>query len=228
MATFADNVFEAFSTLRSGYRFLPARVASGKRFASLVRQVTEDVFAYVFVRDERQSGANIDVDLWVAPPETPDDSLETLYVGYKIRIGSEYDIDDAFFAGCEQRVIHFLPCVDSLGPLVQSELVNPPIRTKRWNVYQMERQLLSHFTSQAAKGNSLALAVQNEMRTVIHESSVDSMEKACQRFATEILRLKELDKHVLQFYEERAGSLASALANHLYVRALGLASSGHS
>lgn len=228
MATFANNVFEAFESLRSEYGFLPARAACGKRFASLVRQVTEDVFAYVFVHDGRPSDANLDVDFWVAPPDTPDHSLEKLSVGYKIRIGSEYEIDDAFFNGCEKRIIHLLPCVESLCPLVLSELANPGIRTKRWRVYQMERQVLSCFVSMASEGNSLAMAVQKEVNVSIRMGSLESIENACQPIAIAILEDRRLDDKVVAFYEGRAESLASALASQLYVRALGVASVSHS
>jgi len=228
MATFANNVFEAFQRLRSEYGFVPARAAGGERFASLVRQVTEDVFSYVFVHDGRPSDENLDVDFWVAPPETPDHSLEKLYVGYKIRIGSEYEIDDAFFIGCEKRIIHLLPCVATFCPLVRSELMNPGIRTKRWSVYQMERQILSYFISKAIAGDSLAMAVQKKVDISIHASSVESIEKLCWPIASAILEERRLDENVLKFYEGRVESLASALANQLYVRALGAASASHS
>lgn len=224
MATFAGKVFEAFEILQSEFRFLPAHASSGKRFASLVRQVTEDVFAYVFVHDGRPSDSSLDVDFWVAPPDTPDHSLQKLNVGYKISIGSDYEIDDAFFIGCERRIVHFLPCVEWLCPLVSSELVNPGIRTKRWEVYQMERQLFSCYVSMASEGNSLAMAVQKEVDNAKLRTTLESIEKACQPIARAILDERRLNENVLKFYEGRVESLVSALASQLYVRGLGAAS----
>ena len=224
MGKFANAVFAAFECLQSEHRFLPARAVSGKHFASLVRQVSEDVFAYVFVHDGRPSDTNLSVDLWVAPPDIPDHSLESLYVGYKIRIGSEYDIADNFLLSCEKRIVHFLPCVERLCPYVRSELNDPGIRTNRWMVYQMERQLLSCFLLRFNRRDSLAVAAQDVASAAIRAASLESVENACQPVVVEMLAEGELDRQIVGVYGGNENSLASALAGHLYVRALGIAS----
>jgi len=115
-------VFQVFDDLVKKHRFIPVKGGAVGRFASLLRRETEDVFMYVFVSDGRPGGANLDVDVWIAPPDSADDGLDNLGVGYKIRIGSEYDVDDVFFANCQRRIVHFLACVPAIVPLVRREL----------------------------------------------------------------------------------------------------------
>ena len=224
MATFAHNVYEAFETLQSKYHFVPARAASVKRFASLVRQEKEDVFAYVFVHDGRSGNSSLDVDVWLAPPDVPDHSLESLYVGYKIWIASEYEIDDVFFASCEKRIIHLLPCLEALCPLIDSELMNPSFRTRRWDVYQMERRLYSYFICKTNDGDPRSIALKKEIDVVLRTQSLGKIEKACLPIARDIYEERRLDEEILEFYEGRTTWLASALAKQLYIRALGAAS----
>jgi len=81
MSAFAKQIFEVFSELIDNHGFVPARATSNKEFASLVRWETDDVFVYVFVRDGRSGSANVDVSVWIAPPDEPADGLDKLYVG---------------------------------------------------------------------------------------------------------------------------------------------------
>ncbi|MGD9644842.1 MAG: Imm25 family immunity protein [Pirellulales bacterium] len=224
MTTFADNVYEIFGPLQAQHAFVPARAASGKHFASLIRRVSEDVCAYVFVHDGRASNAHLDVDLWVAPPESPDDSLDRLYVGYKLRIGSEYDVDDAFFHGCEMRIVRLLPITTMLVPLIRDELDSPSIRTKRWTAYRIERRVLSCVLTLASSGDSIAVAALEEARRTVDKVQLDSLERACRPLADALLEQRLLDVEVLAFFDGRPDSLASAVANHLYISALGEAS----
>ena len=224
MTTFAHNVYEAFENLRSKYHFVPARAACGKRFASLIRQIDADVFAYVFVHDGRPGNSSLDVDFWLAPPDVPDHTLEALYVGYKIRIGSEYEIDDDFFASCENRIIHLLPCLKSLCPLIESELMNPSFRTRRWHAYQMERRLYSYFISKTIGGDPRAVALKKEIDLIAHTQSLGKIEKACLPIARDIYEERLIDEDILEFYEGQTTWLASALASQLYIRGLGVAS----
>ena len=222
MASFADNVFQVFDDLVTKHRFIPVKAGASKRFTSLVRQEAEDVFIYVFVRDGRPSGANLDVDVWVAPPDEPGDGLESLYVGYKVRIGSEYDVDDAYFINCQNRITHFLSCVPAIVPLVRQELEKPSFRTKRWTVYQLQQSSLATLLSKAKEGDLATIAVIDAAkRLATGKGSLAKLEEATMPIAVTLLEQKVLEKNVLQFFDGNAKSLASTLATHLYIRALG-------
>lgn len=222
MAKFAENVFEMFRDLQSHHRFVPAWASSGSRFASLLRRETEDVFVYVFVADGRPGNADLEVSLWVAPPDCPGDQFDNLYVGYKVRIGSEYEIDDAFFSKCERRIVRFLPCVSSMVPAIRSELSNPEFRSKRWEVYGMERRTIQTFYRLADGGNPDAVAaVAATARAAKGKGKLDKLEVLFHPIAAAMIENRQLDAAAAQFFGDGIESLASSLAQMVYALELG-------
>jgi hypothetical protein len=222
MASFADKVFQAFHDLETNHRFVPVRAGASKRFAALVRQETEDVYVYVFVHDGRSGDVNLDVDLWVAPPDEPGGGLDNLYVGYKVRIGSEYDVADAFLLNCQKRIIHFLPCVSAMVPLIREELLNPSFRTKRWTVYHIERKALSTLLAAAQAGDADSIAaVKAAKRLAKNGANLETLVDGCTPIATTLIGQASLESDVADFFDDRVKWLASSLATHLYAKALG-------
>ena len=222
MPPFAENVFEIFNDLTNNHRFVPARAGADKNFASLVREEEEDVFVYVMVHDNRPGGGTVEVHVWVAPPESPDDTLDKLYVGYRIRIADEYDIDDEFFLNCQQRIVHFLPCVAAMVPLIREELVNPSFRTRRWIVYQLEQRAVARVLQLAESGETDAVsAVKAATRLALGRGSYSRFNSACAPIATVLLKDEKMDADILRFFKGNIDSLASTLSRFLYARALG-------
>ena len=88
MVTFADSVYDVLSRLCENYGFAPASAMAGKHFASLVKKLSDECYAYVFVHDGRPGDGELTVTVWIAPPHTPDDGLDKLNVGYKVLIAS--------------------------------------------------------------------------------------------------------------------------------------------
>jgi hypothetical protein len=55
MASFAKNVFGLFVTLRKEFNFVPAHLASGRDIARLVKKLTDNLYLYIFVDDDRDA-----------------------------------------------------------------------------------------------------------------------------------------------------------------------------
>lgn len=218
MAKFAIEVFKVFARLRKEAGFVPA--IGAKTFASLVRREQEDFFFYVFVQDDRGGGANVDVSLWVAPPESPDASLEKLYVGYKILIGSDCDVDDQFFWACERRILSLIPYVRSLEPLIQQELAHPDFMTERYTVYLRERDVYAKFCEIAFQKRLSSVLGALEVGTEVAKgrAAYKRLNEACITAARELVELDELDK---DWYNGHLPSMGSSIASQVYIHALG-------
>lgn len=222
MASFSDSVFQIFEDLIKNHRFVRCDTNASKRFVSMIRYETEDVFVYLFVKDGRPSGANLDVDIWIAPPDEAGDGLDNLYVGYKVRIGSEYEIDDSFFINCSNRIIHFLSCVPAIAPLIIQEMKEPYFKTRRWKVYQIERSALMTLLDKARAGDATTVKLLDDIKRLsFGKNGFSKLEAACMPIAVSLLEKGELDKSVIRFFDGDANSLASTLAKHLHIRELG-------
>jgi hypothetical protein len=222
MPTFADNVFKVFALLQSGYRFVPARPSSDKRFASLVRKEADDIFVYVLVHDGRPGHSNLNIDIWVAPPDEPGDGLDSLYVGYKVRIGSEFNIDDQFFLNCEARIITFLTCVPAMIPAIRSELQNPAFRTLRWTSYMMERRVLAALLRAAGGGDQIIReAVDAAAAAAAGKRTLDEITDSCIAAATQMIERGDFDHDILDRYRGDGKKIGMSVAGHVYANALG-------
>lgn len=227
MSQFSRNVFAAFRLLQQNHRFIPATTFAGRRFASLVRAEDTDTFIYVFVQDGRPGGANMDVDLWVAPPEQPDSSLDRLGVGFRVMIASEYDVSDEFFEACQERIVRFLECAPVVASVVRKEVSKPSFPSKRWGVYQVEKvacqALLADLEVDEANAQCIHTAV---VRAVRNGDQLDAASQAALPYAEEVLATKTSALNVRTFYKGRPEMLASALVSHLYANVIGRISLG--
>ena len=125
MSKFAKEVFRCFAQLHERWGFVPAVEFATREFAPLVKKVTEDIVAYVFVHDRRSGNADVVISMWVAPPHPPDDGLDNLMVGFKVLIASKFEVDDEFFELGQERIIRLVPFLDGLVAPIRAELAEP-------------------------------------------------------------------------------------------------------
>lgn len=217
MAGFADSIFTAFAELRDRHSFIPARAFSSKRFASLFKKLSDEVFLYIFVYDERPSNADLKVTMWIAPPDEPGDGLDNLYVGFKFTIASKFEVDDAFLRSCQQRIQKLLPYTNGLHDLVLSEMQSPSFSTRRYEVYLLERSAfgasLQSRRAQPAIDSFAELAVAKRI-------SFDALAKSAEAIARQLIEDGDLSCEASNFYRGDAAFLGSSLVGHLYLHVL--------
>lgn len=227
MSQFGAKVFRAFNLLQASHRFLPARATAGGKFAVILRKESDDIYTYIFVRDGRMNDANMDVDMWVAPLHEAGDGLDKLYIGFKIRIASEYDIDDKFFEDCEKRIVTLLSCVPQISLATQRELREPSFQTRRYQTYQIERKALSALLMAAKQHNEDAMnAIGVANRVVDGKGTCDDIEIACISAAEQLLHRNVFDYEVVDFFEKSASQLGASISQVLYPFILGEKSMG--
>lgn len=138
MKEFASEVFEVTRPLvDNGFRrsWPLSREASG--LFAMVKRLTPLLCAYLFVRVGGQDSR--EAHLWVAPLELPDDSIESLGVGYKISLGQTWEGFEAFYKAVTLRTELALPCLRAIGESVTKEFHCPELETRRRKVYRLAR-----------------------------------------------------------------------------------------
>lgn len=222
MATFSANVYDVLSSLIEEHAFIPCRAVSDKRFASLLRKETDEVYSYVFVRDGRASGVNLDVHFWIAPPESPDDSLDSLGIGYKILVASTFDVDDQFFANAQERIVRLLPAVDPLIAVVVKELKAPVFKTRRWDIYEQEQRLFKRVLDlNRAKDTTAVAAMTSIRRAASKKGKLDQLAEIFVPLAQKFVDGAVLGSKSEEVPDNDVHSLASTLSIHAYVWSLG-------
>lgn len=223
MTTFAENVFNVFSRLCERHGFVPAAAMAGKHFASLVKKVTDECYAYVFAHDGRPGDGELVVSVWIAPPHSPDDGLDKLNVGYKVLIASAYDVEDEFFYRCEERIIYLLPILGAFSEVISRAISCQTCRSQRWTAYQNERHAFTALKDMAMTRADAACAnALTSAKSVAEEKgSFATLEEACVAAAQSLLRHESLPEDAAAFYDGDAEFLGSGIAGLLYVDALG-------
>ncbi len=223
MATFGDNVFDVFSQLCEKHGFVPAKAMAGKHFASLVKKLSDEAYAYVFVHDGRSGDGELVVSVWISPLHAPDDGLDKLNVGYKILIASAFDVDDEFFHRCEERIVNLLPALGALSEVVETELSHHTLRSQRWEAYQHERQAFASLNAIANNeaDSACAKALSTARRVAKGGASYNGLEKACVAAAKTLLDHDAISDDASRFYDGDAEFLGSSLTSLVYVDALG-------
>ena len=221
MASFAESVFQIFSDLQKLHRFVPARAGSGKTFASMVQSYAPDIVVYLFVSDGRPSHANVDVNLWVAPPDDPGDGLDALYVGYRIRIASEFNVDEHFFINCQKRIITLLPSVKCFVAPIRSELAEPAFKTRRYFSYHIERKALATVLRVAKENDTTVLAVVETVRQLARgKSKIDGIFEACMPLAEHMLGRGYFANDYVDLCRQNVRSIANSIGAQLYISSL--------
>lgn len=220
-SAFARTVYEALEPLHTA-GFAPAHIWANARFASLIKRLRENVCAYVFVSDGRAASSDLTVSLWVAPPDSPDDALDRLGVGFKIMIGGECAVDDEFFTICCKRLSLLMTGIHGVADAVQSDLESPCVETHRLRVYRMERRIYGALLALCRDGpRSIGESVAAiASRAVQAGSSVDELEEACVPIAVRLEQSGLLVGDELGFYGGDPRLLGGALFRHIYIDAL--------
>lgn len=218
--SFATDVFRAFKRLRTDHGFVPAKAIGGSRFASLLRYEEMDICVSIYAKDTSERGTTI--EMWVAPPDLPDDGLDNLNVGYKIWIGAQVSPDDDFFQGCESRIITLLSCIPALIPTIRQELENPAIKTRRWTVYQQQWDVVRIVHKLAAERQAGAdKTLEKSLEYARGKLTLKEFNVECSRLAGEILTGNVLDLGARNFNSGGVDFLAGSLFRGLYAWGLG-------
>jgi hypothetical protein len=221
VTSFLKNVSEALPRLQNECGFVAARKLAIKDFVSFVKRHSEDAYFYVFVNDGRSGNAPLDVSLWVAPPHTPDDGLDNLYVGFKTRIAESFSVTDEFFHRCDDRIVQLIPHLDGLAERVTRELHAPSFLTKRLQVYRIERRVYAVLRAAAERALGPALDALRAGKSVAQGiSSFTKLEEACAAAGKALNEAGLFETDIMSFYDGNFGQLGDALAGHIYVRAL--------
>jgi len=224
MSSFVKQISDEFVNLINQYGFIPAKAVSGKRFASLLRPCTPQTFVYLFVRDERSGSGSLNVTIWVAPLELPDDALDNLGIGYQILMGATYEPGNHhFFPSMEQRIINVLPSLESLAKAVETELQKPPFQTRRFSVYEHEKRALQeliqfHTDTPVAE---VYRVVENAQQLAAGKGKLEGLEKQVKILLPSLFSLGCFAAETRSFFGEDINFLGVALARRLYVEELG-------
>lgn len=223
MSSFVKQVFDEFANLINQHGFIPAKAVSGKWFASFLRTCTLKTFVYLFVRDERSGSGSLNVQLWVAPLELPDDTLENLGIGYKILMGATYEPTESFFHGMEQRILNVLPGLEGLARAVETELQTPPFPTKRLTVHEYQKQAVQELTQFAARTPATEChgVLEYAKKLAAGKGNLAELEKKIKDFLPSWSSQGCFSKETNEFFGEDTNFLSVSLARRLYVEELG-------
>ncbi|MFN3149513.1 Imm25 family immunity protein [Bremerella sp.] len=220
--SFTQDILKKFKPLIDDHGFVNAKGVTGRHFVSLLRYESPEVYLVLHIKDGRDSGADTTVALWITPACTPDDSVDCYHIGYRIEINATYDPDDTYYKGCLQRIINLLPHVSALMPPIQDELKSPTIKSRRWEVYQHEREILASILKLADSDVPTAKAIlQNAMKHGKGALSLKSFREECEAMAEELLSNDTLSKAALELYDNDADSISGGIYSALYAWGLG-------
>lgn len=185
-----------------------------------VRRESEAVCSYLFVRDDRSARQGIKFDYWVAPADTPDDSIESLGIGYMIRLGEPYKFEEPLLAPCFHRVQVLASHVDSLVQAVEEELRSPPIVTRRLGVYRDEQRLWALLRSDTSPE---IVQLLHELRSqaammVRGRKSGERFDRICMDAASKLKEMGWARKHLPPPHDRDL--IALGMFRHLYLEAL--------
>jgi hypothetical protein len=221
MGSFATNVYSVMQGLQTRLRFKPAVAYSSKSFAPLAMRLSDLAFAYVFVKDHRHGGGDMTVSVWIAPLAAPDDALDKLNIGFKIRIASEFEVDDAFFLAAESRIERLVPCLYGFDGIISDELRSPSFRSRKFEVYTKAVSVYSRMNRMASEGVQEVVAAYSTCRELIRKrASVQTFESACESAAAMILRCGVLSPSDSEFFQNDPKVLGYDISGFVYTSVL--------
>lgn len=113
-----------------------AHAMNKKQWASAVRRIQADMCFYLIAH--RAGDTGIQANIWIAPPDAPDDGLDSLGFGLCINAGSAYEEFDRYF----ERLCLKLECLrsneSSLADVVRHELSKERGTTQRGMDYRKD------------------------------------------------------------------------------------------
>jgi hypothetical protein len=223
MQSFSASAFRVCVDLEDNYGFRASRATAMNDFAALVARPYPDICYYLFIRDDRSGGGAVQAHLWVAPPEFPDDSLDSLGIGIKLLVGETYNFDTNFLPAVVQRVILFLPALSALADVVTREIQQPVFHTQRQEKYQLEYKAynsLVQFSNTEAGGYSRnVFDIANKV--VRGDKNYKTLEQACTAIALQILASEPiLPPFDNSYFQNNAKFVGTYLATKVYIETL--------
>jgi hypothetical protein len=172
-------------------RFELAEGACAHDLAVWVARPDVDVCLYLLVRKRQPTEPYLNVNLWVAPPNFPDDSLDRLGIGFQIELWSLLPLKPACLAYLSRRLEVLVPRLGGVVEAVKLGIQAPVEITKRLRIYRIERACFFAIREYAASaaGSYWREAFAKARLVVQGFQSLDALRGACcvlsQRFFKE-------------------------------------------
>jgi hypothetical protein len=223
MRSFSASAFRECGDLEDNYGFRGSRATAMNDFAALVARPHPNICYYLFIRDDRSGGGPVQAHLWVAPPEFPDDSIDSLGIGIKLLVGETYDFNTNFLPAVVQRVILLLPALSALADVITREMQQPIFHTQRQQKYQLE---YGAYNSLVEFSNTDAGAYCRSVfdiadKVIKGEKTYKVLEQVCIEIASSIL----VSEPILfpfddSYFQNNAKFVGTYLATKVYIETL--------
>lgn len=221
MMDFSALVFRSFAQLIQGHGFVPAERVSSDRFAALVARPSAEVCYYLLARKYPTGG--VAVCLWVAPPDSPDDSLDRLFLGFKIDLGEGHDDAKQFLEDVARRAELLVPHLGGIEEATRQEIARPIMRTKRLQSYTASRSVYSAIRSysQTSEGRYCLAAFEKAKEVAGGRAKWDELEAESVRVCQLLLRDSSAPPEILhEHFRKDPKFLGRCLTGALYIEAL--------
>jgi hypothetical protein len=235
VASFSTTAFRCLAGLAQ-YGFVPATAVAQPDFAALVCRRNEVVCYYLLARDDRSGGGPVRVDLWVAPPASPDDVVGRFGIGEKISIAEAASYDVTFFSEVHDRVVAQLPQLSALAHQVEHRYTTESAPNKALQVNQQGQALLKalHQYARSDAGRYVALIFHLAVDVANGQATFGRLEETCTEVAAQLLQDSQAPPEVchltfqgqamqigaLSATEWQARLVGRVLAPQLYIEAL--------
>ncbi len=223
LRAFSTSVFHICADLEQSYGFRASHATASKDFAALVARPYSDICYYLLIRDDRSGGGLVRADLWVAPPEIPDDSLESLGVGIKLLVGEIYEFDTTFLKAIVRRVILLLPALPALVDVVRQEIHHPIFHSQRQGKYRLEYEAYHRLVdfSRTEAGSYCRVIFETADMVVRGRKSYKSLEQICTTIASELLASEPiLIPFDNPYFQNNPSFIGMYIASKVYIEAL--------
>ncbi len=222
MSSLYGKIIERFAELIERCGFVPAKSVSGNYFVSLVKQISKNICLYLFIKDERSGNGDLNIYLWIAPKDLPDEGIDNLGVGYKILIGASYEPDNSFYEACVLRVKNLLDNIEGIADVVRHEIKKPAFKTYRLKAYRYELSIFKKFLKYSKHDNSKEMKAfhKNAKKIVDGKGSLEKFEKQGAKIALNLLKNQCLSDEEIDFFENDEQIIGDCIADHLYVTTL--------
>ncbi len=187
--SFAKDVLETVGPLfmDAGYcvdgsgNATPKMMVFSKRF-------DVDLGLYVFFRDNRAKGGNVTVNLWFAPIQMPDSSIDVLGVGINTVVLSVFEITDEVIERAARKAIQVGDRMGAFEDDVREELASPVAPNRRTKVFS---QMLAVFSEIMPLAESAAAAATRELREEakcvwLGKGDFEDLENSCEQLLSQI------------------------------------------
>jgi len=111
----------------------------------------DDITAfYLMYQDNRSTGGNVKVTLWLAPIQLPDARIEVLGIGIKIILFEDFNVNDSIICGVTNKGVALVDKLKRFTGIVNDELSNPFYENRRMIIFRKALQIESIARSQSS------------------------------------------------------------------------------